>query len=125
MASKTAADGGGDGHDEIDNQAVTAGQDLGEDAAQQRTNTAPVPAITLNTLNALLGSSPFATVVVKSASGEGGGEKRRATSSISWTRAVKYLPDFYNVTLLMCKSTSRLTYEVHLMLDTCRTNDID
>jgi hypothetical protein len=26
---------------------------------------------------------------------------------------------------LLCKSTSRLTYEVHLMLDTCRTNDID
>jgi hypothetical protein len=26
---------------------------------------------------------------------------------------------------LLCKSTSRLTYEVHLMLDTCRTNDIN
>jgi hypothetical protein len=83
LASKTAADGGGDGHDEIDNQAVTAGQDLGEDAAQQRTNTAPVPAITLNTLNALLGSSPFATVVVKSASAE-----RRETP-----RNVKHLLD--------------------------------
>jgi hypothetical protein len=25
----------------------------------------------------------------------------------------------------LCKSTSRLTYQVHLMLDTCRTNDIN
>ena len=31
---------------------------------------------------------------------------RAAPSSISWTCGVKYLPDFYKSTSIMCKSTS-------------------
>lgn len=46
-------------------------------------------------------------------------------SSTAWNRGVEYLPDFHTDVYNVCKSTSRLTYEVHLMLDTCRTNDID